>query len=407
MSSLWGCGLALGLASMLITPATAKTWHVSANHTGDAPTIQAAIDSCQSADTVLVAPGAYYENISLLGKNIWVHSASGPEATFITSSNDMESVVRCIGGEPPDCILEGFTITGGKGHENYGGGIYIYNSSPRIRHNIIRQNQAQLGGGVCVNGDQSFPFLEDNTIADNNAALGGGLYVHFSEIDVTNNNFLNNKATARGGGICMYPVLGSPIISHNRIQGNEAVIGGGAYIEGSDEAVTVTYNLFAGNKASGDPYYGAGGGATFLYVKPMITNNTFSQNQGPSGLQRGGALCLISIYYPGEFTHNIITQSVSGAVACLHGCPCPIKYSNNMLWSNVGGDFVGCANPDSTFVNADPQFCDPASGNYSVSSTSPALGPTGPIGAFPEPGCGPVPTRSSTWGSLKSRIWKN
>ena len=40
-------------------PASARTWYVKADGTGDAPTIQAAIDSASGGDVVLVAPGTY------------------------------------------------------------------------------------------------------------------------------------------------------------------------------------------------------------------------------------------------------------------------------------------------------------------------------------------------------------
>ena len=38
-------------------PAWARTWNVLANTLGDAPTVQAGIDSAASGDTVLVHPG--------------------------------------------------------------------------------------------------------------------------------------------------------------------------------------------------------------------------------------------------------------------------------------------------------------------------------------------------------------
>lgn len=46
-------------------------------------TIQQAFDAAVSRDTVLVAPGAYVENINFLGKAITVKSQSGPGTTVI------------------------------------------------------------------------------------------------------------------------------------------------------------------------------------------------------------------------------------------------------------------------------------------------------------------------------------
>src|SRR5262245_66380061 len=117
---------------VLASSATAKTWHVAADHSGDAPTIQAAIESSIEFDTVLVAPGTYVENLNLLGKSLWVHSASGPEATILNGATRVESVVLFVTGEVSTCVFEGFTISGGSGHSKRGGGICIDNSSPTL-----------------------------------------------------------------------------------------------------------------------------------------------------------------------------------------------------------------------------------------------------------------------------------
>ena len=151
-------GFALGLALLLPITASARTWHVAPSPPLDAPTIQAAIESCASGDTVLVAASTYFENINFLGKSICVRSASGPEATVINGSNVAESTVRFMTGETTYAVLEGFTITGGIGHflsddyssGNHGGGIYIDNSSPVIRNCVIRGNQAKFGGGRAL-----------------------------------------------------------------------------------------------------------------------------------------------------------------------------------------------------------------------------------------------------------------
>ena len=79
---------------------------------GDQPTIQAGIDAASDGDTVLVAPGTYFENIDFKGKGITVRSSSGPEVTVI-DGNQTGQVVRFDSGETIDSIIEGFTITNG------------------------------------------------------------------------------------------------------------------------------------------------------------------------------------------------------------------------------------------------------------------------------------------------------
>ena len=50
---------------------------------GEFPTIQAGIDMAVVGDTILVAPGMYYESLSYGGKDVVVVSESGPEQTII------------------------------------------------------------------------------------------------------------------------------------------------------------------------------------------------------------------------------------------------------------------------------------------------------------------------------------
>jgi hypothetical protein len=87
---------------------------------GDHATIQAAIDASAAGDEVMVAPGIDSERIDFLGKGVAVRSSGGADATSIDGSGSVGSVVRCLSGEGPDTVLEGFTITGGSSVENGG-----------------------------------------------------------------------------------------------------------------------------------------------------------------------------------------------------------------------------------------------------------------------------------------------
>ncbi len=81
---------------------------------GPGDSLQAAINAAVNGDEIIVAPGTYFETINFLGKAVWLHSSDGPEVTII-DAQQTGIVVTCDSGEGADTILDGFTITGGKG----------------------------------------------------------------------------------------------------------------------------------------------------------------------------------------------------------------------------------------------------------------------------------------------------
>lgn len=139
--------------------------------------IQAAIDDALAGETIVICPGAYYENIIFDGKNINLQSTDPSDPAIVDSTvidgGGVGSVIWFIGGDTS--ALKGFTIR--NGNNVYGGGIYINNSSPTIENNIITDNIATgLGGGIRVS--HSSPTITNNTITYNIAnAYGGGMYV--------------------------------------------------------------------------------------------------------------------------------------------------------------------------------------------------------------------------------------
>lgn len=128
------------LAAVLSIPALAfsDTIHVP----GDYLNIQEAIDAAANGDTVLVAPGTYFENIDFLGKSITVMSSDGADVT-IMDGNYTASVATFQSGEGLDSVLDGFTLTNGLGNDDpvngsAGGGVYCFQSSPLITKCTIR-----------------------------------------------------------------------------------------------------------------------------------------------------------------------------------------------------------------------------------------------------------------------------
>lgn len=190
------------------------------------PTIQAAIVAAQDGDTVLVAPGTYFENIDFLGKAILVASESGPNVTVIDGGN-VDSAVKFQSEETVASVLRGFTIQHG-GVTNFGGGILMLRSSPRITGNIFDSNTAF---GAAIWGNVSSPIIEANLFRNNTCDdqfLSGVVsFVNSSSPEIVNNVFTNNPCRAINMTL---PTDTVPHVSNNTIVGNRGGIKVGAQV---------------------------------------------------------------------------------------------------------------------------------------------------------------------------------
>ena len=116
-------------------------------------TIQAGINASVNGDTLLVAPGTYYEHINFYGKAILVKSEAGAESTIIEKVYDGLPIVKFNSGESNNSVLDGFTIQNANNASQYGGGVFCTESSPTIRNNILRKNSVFLRFPTAVNFD--------------------------------------------------------------------------------------------------------------------------------------------------------------------------------------------------------------------------------------------------------------
>lgn len=192
------------------------------------PTIQAAIDSARSGDTILVAPGRYFENLNYRDKALVLESryalTRDPRdiaRTIIDGSRpadpDTGSVVIITSKTDGQPVLQGFTITGGTGtvwfdarnHRAYreGGGVLCEFVSPRILDNLITGNEAVQpghgsrsagGGGIrCGNGS---PVIARNRIIGNRGTYGAGLVLYLTAAEVRDNLIARNTGGTTFGG---------------------------------------------------------------------------------------------------------------------------------------------------------------------------------------------------------------
>ena len=221
--------------------AIGKIFYVDNDGFGDFNSIQAAIDEAAEGDEIVVSPGNYYENITFDGKNIVLRSTEPTNVDIVTKTviNGMlgGSVVTFSGTESHDCVLSGFTITGGKvgsGPDwgNRGGGIYGKGTGATIQYNVIKDNlvypswfpSSAYGGGIYdCDGTIQYNIVSGNrAIGHESVAKGGGLY---GCDGIIHNNIISGNYSEKGGGL--YDCQGT--IESNTIVDNLAREGGGLY----------------------------------------------------------------------------------------------------------------------------------------------------------------------------------
>lgn len=346
---------------------------------GDRPTIQSAIDFARAGDTVLVAPGTYFENINFQGKAVTVESEQGPEVTII-DGNLAGAVVTFTSGEGRDSVIRGFTLQRGdatqQGSGVYtGAGVRIESSSPTVQGNIITNNRAG-DGGAGIASRLSSALIEDNLITNNrqfgySGGVGGAGIVVIGEgqTQVIDNVIMGNSWDGSGGGITLF-AAGTPTIKGNVIRANSAYnSGGGIWIVNHSDALIVQ-NVIVGNQAQE-------GGGIYWWVPdgdrgPILVNNTIADNLGQgSGIFATGAdeqvqlLNNIVVGAPGERAMDCGTFTDGP----------PILRSNNVFSAGAAAYGGTCGNPTGTNGNfsSDPLFVDPTSNDYHLGAGSPSI----------------------------------
>lgn len=199
----------------------------------DRPTIQQAIDISMDGDTVLVLPGIYLQNILFKGKKIKLLSRGGPDSTTLARLVDGAPMVSFSGTEDSNTVLRGFTITGGRLAPN-GAGISILNASPIIENNYLTDN---AGDTAVIYVRNSSPSLRRNLIVGNQTGISAIGFFSGPGGELVNNTIANNT----GDGVRISPTMGVNIIN-NIVAFNSGY--GIRSTGGINSSCTISYNDF-------------------------------------------------------------------------------------------------------------------------------------------------------------------
>jgi len=265
----------------------------------DYSSIQAGLNEATTGDTVLVAPGTYYENIG------W------PSVDGITLTSSGDSSNTYIVGEREASILRFY-------------GNFVITNSTRVENVTITNGASTRGGGiVCFRSSPTFSNVQvcyNNSIGNISESGGGGIYLNEANVLITNSSIRNNEMTCNfrdsgGGGI--YSKNSSIVISNTVVEGNSFFGdddsyncgGGGLYVENRNgQQVTIDNSKFSNNYSQTDGMF-CGGGSIYAFSSITITDSEIIKSDAniSNGIGGGGG-----IYLGGDGNQVLSNLVISG-----------------------------------------------------------------------------------------------
>jgi hypothetical protein len=278
------------LALILSTPAHSTTWLIQPDGSGDAPTIQAGIDSAAVGDDVLLACGAFYETGIRMKSGITLHGTS-QQCTILQGANGFTTLL-CDSIQ--NASIEDLELTGGDFR------MRVTSAQVDLVRCTISGGNADPTAGRGLHADGSDLNLTDCTFTGNSkvetgfaAANGAGLYSNAGHVSLVNCIFQGNDITAAVGlGAGMFSLNSTVDADGCDFRDNSSQLGPGQSTGGADggglaadsSTVTLRNCAFSGNLTIGGSDSGRGAGASLRWCPSVtIEDVRFLDNQGGDG----------------------------------------------------------------------------------------------------------------------------
>lgn len=146
-----------------------------------------------------------------------------------------------------DCSESEGEITGGKGTDGNGGGIYIRSGTLNLYGGAISANSATYGAGICNEGGtfNMYGGAVINNVVSGADGEGAGINISNGGIfNMRGGHVSGNKGALNGGGvyICEYGDKSGSVFNMygGSITGNSAISGGGVYLKDGSSTFAVS-----------------------------------------------------------------------------------------------------------------------------------------------------------------------
>lgn len=370
-----GCGVAM-----------AKTVRVPE----DSMSIFAGMTAAESGDTVLVAPGTYYERNIALRSGVCLRSGGDRAGLATIDAQGSGRVLTCVDLDSATRV-EGLVITGGYdpyngagaycdasrltfsdcrfvgntvGSQGRGGAMFCQGSSPRIERCTFEGNKGYEGGAIALVGGS--PVLSECVITDNQAQMAGAVTCLAGAVfRATDCEFSGNSSLFCEGGAVACLDGGRAVLTRCTFRENSAGTFGGAVACVQTSGVVLQECVFFRNSA-----YLCGGAVHCWSASADLENCTIFGSESTCGVG-GGIGCQSTSEV--VIRHSIIAFSSCGEAVSGDG-ETVLQLDCCDVYGNAGGDWVGVVASQAAKEGnmcCNPLFCDTSSGDLHLQSESP------------------------------------
>lgn len=278
--------------------------------------IQAAIDSANNGDVIVIHAGTYTESLTL---NKAVSLLGDDRATTIVGAASAQRVMTITGAAISNTVMiSGLTFAHGNMIGSGGGILIAGNARPLLENLIVAENQASVsGGGIYADVGSPLILINVNVISNTAAintsspAIGGG-GVWGTDVSVDGGRFENNASVnSRGGGLYADKTL--TLTGTQFISNSASFSGGGAHVMGT----TVALNGWFEHNRSND----GGGGGGLRAGQVLMTNTAFISNAAINTSTGGGGALVVNssgassgaaVIVGGQFVDNVTDNRGGG-----------------------------------------------------------------------------------------------